>query len=110
MLERGISKEHILLEDQSTSTYENLKFSKKLAETIKEHPKYLFISNNYHVFRATIYAKRLKMNGSGVGAKTAGYYIPNAFVREYIAILSKLKKPLGILIALFLFALVLSFV
>lgn len=48
--------------------------------------------NNYHIFRATIYVGRLKMRGYGVGAKTAGYYIPSVFIRKYIAIIFKLRK------------------
>lgn len=92
LVNKGIEPNQIIIEDQSTSTYENLKFLKALAERQIDKLTYLFISNNYHVFRATIYAKRLKMKGYGVGAKTAGYYIPSGFIREYIAILYKLKN------------------
>lgn len=91
LITRGIPEERIILEDQSTTTYENLKYSQEMTRYLKESPKYLFVSNNYHIFRATLYAKRLHMNGEGVGAKTAGYYIPSAFLREYIAIINKLK-------------------
>ncbi|NLW52239.1 MAG: YdcF family protein [Tissierellia bacterium] len=104
LLDKGIDRDSIIIEDKSTTTYENLKFSKEVAEKIKENPNFLFISNNYHVFRTTIYARRLNMNGNGVGAKTAGYYIPSAFIREYIAILFRLKKVIiGIVVAFIIF-------
>lgn len=108
LLDKGIDEGKIILEDKSTNTYENLKFSKQIAEKEIKNPFYIFISNNYHVFRATIYAKRLNMRGYGVGAKTAGYYIPSAFIREYIAILFKLKKIIFTMIAILIVAMVLS--
>lgn len=102
LIEKGISEEKILLEEASTTTYENLQYSKEIAGREKENPKYLFVSNNYHVFRATLYAKRLHMMGEGVGAKTAGYYIPSAFLREYIAIIYKIRWILLLFFLLFL--------
>lgn len=108
LIDKGIPEERILLEDKSTTTYENLKFSQDITRDLKEHPKFLFVSNNYHVFRATLYAKRLHMNGEGVGAKTAGYYIPSAFLREYIAILNKIKWLLIAISILFLLLIYIS--
>lgn len=102
LLAKGVKESDILLEDRSTTTYENLKFSQKIATRQKEDPKYLFVSNNYHVFRVTLYAKRLHMRGDGLGARTARYYIPSAFLREYVAILHKIKWVLVGIATLFL--------
>ncbi len=52
----------------------------------------IFTSNNYHIFRAGLYAKQAGLKADGIGAKTAFYYLPNAFLREYIAILVLHKK------------------
>ena len=38
-----------------------------------------------------MYAKKLKMNAHAIGAKTALYYLPSAFIREYIALMMKLN-------------------
>lgn len=106
LLNQGISKEDIVLEDKSTTTYENLKYSRDLVSTGKEPLKFLFVTNNYHVFRASLYARRLQMKGEGVGSKTAGYYIPSAFLREYLAILNKIKWiliPLSLLFLAFVY-------
>ena len=108
LIDKGIETEKIIIEDKSTNTYENLKFSKEIAEKEIENPVYLFISNNYHIFRATIYAKKLKMNGYGVGAKTAGYYIPSAFIREYVAIIFKLKNYIFSIIGVFVLIMILT--
>ena len=48
----------------------------------------IFVTNNFHLFRAGIYAKRVRLKAQGVGAKTAFYFLPNAFIREFIAYLN----------------------
>ena len=88
---QGIPSDRIILEDKSTTTYENLIFSKQIAEGLIENPKYLFVTNDYHVFRTSYYAKKIGMKGNGVGSKTARYYFPTAFIREYIALVVKMK-------------------
>ncbi|MGT2933594.1 YdcF family protein [Streptococcus catagoni] len=109
LLSRGIPKEAILLEDKSRTTFENLKYSKDMAQKELDDPKYIFISNNYHVFRASLYARKLKMKGEGVGSKTARYYLPSAFIREYVAILLKLKYVLLALAMVYLIFYVISY-
>ena len=89
--ETDVSKESILLEDKSRTTYENLLFSKEIGEQLVENPCFLFVTNDYHVFRTSTYARKLNMKGDGLGCRTAGYYIPSAFIREYVALCVKMK-------------------
>ena len=81
----------VILEDQSRTTYENLLYSKKLGEKLVASSQFLFVTNDYHVFRTSTYARKLGMKGDGLGCRTAGYYIPSAFIREYVALCVKLK-------------------
>ncbi|GAA2912911.1 YdcF family protein [Enterococcus pseudoavium] len=86
-LEQGIPAEDILLEAQSTNTLENMQFSKEIME--REKPagyQAIFTSNNYHIFRAGMYADEVGLKIDGIGSKTARYYLPNAFLREFIAV------------------------
>lgn len=100
-IEKGIEEDDILLEDKSKSTLENFKFSKKIIESISgSNYKAIFSTSNYHVFRAAIYAKQVNLNISGIGAKTAIYYLPNAMIREYIAIVFMKKKSYILKVAL----------
>ena len=87
-----VPKEAILLEEKSTTTYENLLFSKELGEQFVENPRFLFVTNDYHVFRTSTYARQIGMQGDGLGCSTASYYIPSAFIREYVAMCVKMKK------------------
>lgn len=89
--ETDVRKESILLEDKSRTTYENLLFSKEVGEQLVESPCFLFVTNDYHVFRTSTYARKLNMKGDGLGCRTAGYYIPSAFIREYVALCVKMK-------------------
>ena len=87
-----VPKEAIILEEKSTTTYENLLFSKEIGEQLVENPRFLFVTNDYHVFRTSTYARQIGMQGDGLGCSTASYYIPSAFIREYVAMCVKMKK------------------
>ncbi|WP_349308130.1 hypothetical protein [Streptococcus suis] len=63
---------------------------------------------HYHVFRTSLYAKKIGLVGDGLGCKIANYYIPSAFIREYVAFLTKIKWPLVILFVLFILGLFIS--
>ncbi|MGF1919547.1 YdcF family protein [Enterococcus faecalis] len=91
LLRQGIPLKDILYEDESTNTYENMLYSKKLIEQdshyVTNSSKICFTTNNYHVLRGAIYAKKVKLHAEGIGAPTASYFLPSALIREYIALL-----------------------
>ncbi|TCD55034.1 hypothetical protein EJ419_00055 [Alloscardovia theropitheci] len=89
--EKRIDLKQVILEEKSTTTYENLLYSKEIGERLVKNPHFLFVTNNYHVFRTSTFAKRLGMKGDGLGCSTARYYIPSAFVREFVAICVRYK-------------------
>ena len=66
-------------------------FQKKWENNLLKNPCFLFVTNDYHVFRTSTYARKLNMKGDGLGCRTAGYYIPSAFIREYVALCVKMK-------------------
>ncbi|WP_313538140.1 YdcF family protein [Enterococcus sp.] len=92
-ISQGIPEGEILIEANSTTTLENMKFAKEVMDSLKPQGyKAIFSSNNYHIFRAGLYADQAGVNANGIGAHTAFYYLPNAFLREFIAILFMHKK------------------
>ncbi|MBO0438420.1 YdcF family protein [Vagococcus fluvialis] len=101
-LQVGIPSEDILIEDQSTTTEENLLFSKNIMEISSKPQSYnaIFTTNNYHVFRASLFARKVGLDADGIGAKTAFYFLPNAILREYVAILLLKKKQHIIIVSL----------
>lgn len=44
------------------------------------------VTSDYHVFRASEYARKMGLKSDGIGSHTKSYYWPTAFIREFIAI------------------------
>lgn len=90
LIERGIDNNKIILEDKSTSTYENIKFSYKL---IKDKEANICISTtNYHVLRAGMIVDMQDLKVDCIGSKTKTYYWINAFIREFVGTLYAERK------------------
>ncbi len=83
---KGLEEERILQENQSTSTFENIEFSKKLIDSTDAH--IVLVTNHFHVYRGVGVAKKQELtNVEGLGAPTKWYTIPNQYVREAFAVI-----------------------
>ncbi|GAA4532138.1 YdcF family protein [Amycolatopsis samaneae] len=101
LADRGVPRERILLEDRSTTTWENLTFSREIMT--RERPGYrcVVVTNNFHVLRAALIARRAKVNGQVIGAPTSWYFWPSATIREFVAVFFEYKVVnLGICLSL----------
>jgi len=84
----GVDPERILLEDQSTSTIENLVYCSKLAAP---EASVCIVTSNFHMFRAMIYAKCAGFSRvSGLAAPFGGCMILHYMVREFMTITADL--------------------
>ena len=97
LIEKGIPEDRILVEDKSTDTAENMRFSKKIIEEAGGG-EVAFFTTNYHVFRAGLKARRVKMRAVGMGAPTKWYFWPNAAVREFVGLLTEHRMKQGLLL------------
>ena len=106
-LEQGVDEKDIILEDKSTSTEENIIFSKKFIPADKS---FAVVTNYYHVYRALVQARTLGFRCIGYGAPTKFYFSLNAFIREFIGYLYFKRKVhvvvLGVLTSLFIVAII----
>lgn len=91
LIEHGVPEDHVIREDQSRTTEENLAFSKAIMTRFRPRYRCIIVTSNYHVFRAAMLARRLKVNGQVTGARTAGYYWPSAMLREFAAVFLRYK-------------------
>lgn len=87
LIDRGVPRDTIQEENQSTSTIENLQFSHTLI--VRQQPFYraVIVTSGYHVLRANIFARQLHLDLIGIGARTPLYYLPFAMFREYLALI-----------------------
>ncbi|PTJ46833.1 YdcF family protein, partial [Mammaliicoccus sciuri] len=92
LVEQGICNEEIIMEDKSTNTEENLVFSMKIMDTYKQHALATIVSNHFHILRAAFLSKKVKMNATVTGGSSKSYFYPNAYIREYLAIIYMFKK------------------
>ncbi|WP_026594318.1 YdcF family protein [Bacillus sp. UNC437CL72CviS29] len=83
LIQHGIEDGRIFIEDRSTSTYENLKFSMELYHVTHA----VVVSNTYHLYRTKIIAKRLGMQMESLAAPTPKRSKKKAYIREYAAII-----------------------
>ena len=81
-MDNGVPEDQILEEDTSTSTYENLQYSKKLYSIEKA----IIVSNDFHLYRATKIAKHLDIESYPLAAKTPNSVKVSLYLREFAAI------------------------
>ena len=86
LLTRGIPEEHIVPEDASATTEENLINSKAIIDARDGRKKTALVSSNYHIYRCLRLARKLRLKCTGIGAKVALYYWPSALIREFLAV------------------------
>ena len=85
LLERGVSDERIILEDRSVDTRGNIAYS---AELLKERgiDRVVIVTNEFHQYRADIYARRNGLTAGHHSGKTPLYNLLNYTVREWAAL------------------------
>lgn len=110
LLEKDVPLDAILMEDKSTTTWENLKYSigiinndrtasanttsvnassssgSSATSTTATECTTAVVTSDFHVFRCAEYAHNLGLKADGIGSHTKGWYWPTAFIREFIAI------------------------
>ena len=89
LVARGIDPQRLWLEDQSTTTWENMKFSRAmLEEKSGTAPEQIaLLSNEFHLFRAQLFARRFGFDPVGVPAATSLPVLRvNYFIREAVAV------------------------
>lgn len=104
--EKGVPEEDILLETRSVNTMQNMAFSKEVMDADSHGLPYksIFASNNYHLLRGAVYARKAGIPMDGISCRTALYYLPTALLREYIAFLVLYLRT-HLIVAAVLFAL-----
>ena len=91
---RHVPADAVLMEDRSTTTMENLRFSKEIMDArsgVQSVPGRVASPTVARWSPAITMCSepantRIRLKADGVGSHTRGYYWPTAFIREFIAV------------------------
>ena len=87
LTDKGIAPERIFMEDKSTTTKENLEFSKKLIAENGLPQKVTLVTDGFHQLRAEMLAAKAGIASPyNISGYTSWYVIPTYWVREWFGI------------------------
>ncbi|HAV00953.1 MAG TPA: hypothetical protein DCW47_07165 [Lachnospiraceae bacterium] len=104
LISHGAEDYEVFAEKESRNTLENLVFSKRIIDGLRENARIAVVTTNFHVLRSGMLAKRAGIDAVVIGSKTVWYFWPNAFFRETVAVLFMFMKVHLFAAALFLAA------
>lgn len=89
LINKGIDKNRIVIEDKSTSTFENIRNSLNIIKEVDdlENPRVLLVTNKFHVFRSKLLANRLGARAYGLPAEIPPTIVIPQYIREYFAVI-----------------------
>ena len=86
LTDAGIDEARLFVEDKSTSTRENLAFSAEILENLSISENIMLVTNEFHQYRASIYASRAGLKTGAHSAKTPLRNLLNYGLRENAAL------------------------
>lgn len=87
LINNGVAAEHVLRDDNATSTYENFVYSK----LVIDKDNVAFITSDFHVLRSLQMAKLNGIDAKHIGASTPITSIPTACAREFLAQIAAIR-------------------
>lgn len=86
LVSMGIDESRLIIEDKSTSTRENLLFSKRIIQDFGYSGKIAVATNEYHLYRATLIARQCGLKVSRLSGKSIKFLRIPAFTREVFGV------------------------
>ncbi len=87
LVSHGIDADRIIAEDQSGNTDQNLAFSKKMLEDAGiSCEKAVLVTDGYHQYRASLFAKKQGIKAYAHSAKTELHLLPTYWIREWFGL------------------------
>ena len=92
LMQQGVPPEDVVAEVHARNTRENLRLSADVQESTGRRGPVVVVTSNYHVLRAATLARTTGSGAEVVGSRTARYYVPSAFIREFAAIIVEHRR------------------
>ena len=91
LLDKGISEERILTEEESRNTLENIQNSMGMLNPGKDRVG--IVTNNFHIYRGCAIAEKAGIrNVYGVAAPSKFLYLPNNMFREFFGVVKDVLR------------------
>lgn len=88
LVEHGIPAADVVAETAARTTQENLGLSRRVALDHGRTGHLTVVTSGYHVARTSLLTRRAGLDAYVIGSRTALYFVPSAFLREFVAVLS----------------------
>ena len=85
LIRRGISPDRIISEDKSTNTYENIRNSLALLDSIGAERRAVIVTSEFHQLRASMISKKQGLESYSVSSRTYLPLLPSYWIREWFA-------------------------
>ena len=92
LVEKGIDKNRLIIEDKSVNTDENIKNSLKIIEEKSLSKDIALATSDFHQKRAAMICEKYGLNAHAVNAPTPAYLVPVYYTREVGAVVTEYLK------------------
>ncbi|HLR19250.1 MAG TPA: YdcF family protein [Staphylococcus sp.] len=104
LVAHGVNPKQILIEEKSTSTYENIKFTNLLIQRLFNTTPYIVcVTSQFHIMRALRFGQKLNLKLKGIGSHTPYHFFEVALVRDFLALMYQYKLLLTVYFATLFF-------
>lgn len=86
LVEQGIAEERIIMEDRSTGTDENIRFSLEKMNEYGISGSVTIVTNEFHQLRAKLIADKYGLESYSVSARTSLWLLPTYWLREWFGV------------------------
>lgn len=86
LVDKGIDPARITEEGGSTSTRENMRYSKQILDDMGFSGEVCFVSDGYHLYRSELIAENEGLDAYGAAAPTEMRFITSYWVREWLSL------------------------
>lgn len=86
LVEQGISEDRIIMEERSTGTDENIRFSLEKMNECGISGSVTIVTNDFHQLRAKLIADKYGLESYSVSARTSLWLLPTYWLREWFGV------------------------
>ena len=110
LIANGVPEQQIIMEYQSTNTFENIKNTKDLLATyIPRQAQVVCVTSQFHVLRALRFGQILNVRMTGLGSTTPYHFLEIALIRDFLGLMYQYRLLLTVYFAILFFICIISF-